>query len=147
MGQTITAEELLDFLQHVEGFKEIPAEDLEAFIIPLISIATYEAGQYIINRGTAGSQLFILYEGLARIDLPQEKNPSGKALHFTLGKGDVVGEMSLVSNQPARADVVAEKQSILLTLDIETFQSLMINLWGVTKAFAGLIGKRLANRD
>lgn len=143
MKATITAEELLTFLGDVDGFKEIPKDDLEAFIIPLVSITTYEAGQHIISCGTVGTNVFVLYEGLARIDVPL---PDGTVLHFPLEKGDVVGEMSLVSSQPTRADVVAERQSILLALDVETFQSLMVNLWRVTKAFAGLIGERLANR-
>lgn len=143
MGQTVTAERLLEFLGGVEGFKEIPKAELEAFIIPLISIATYEPGQKIIARGERGVSLFVLYEGLGAIHVTL---PSGEMLHFRLEEGDVVGEMSLVSNHPAVADVIAEKRSIVLMMDIETFQSLIVNLWRVTKAFAGLIGSRMANR-
>lgn len=143
MEQSITAEELIYFLSKVKGFKEIPVEDLESFILPLISIRTYEAGQHIIKRGTVGTTLFILYEGQGRIDVPLPD----KVLHFDIKEGEIVGEMSLVSSHPTQADVVAERHSIFLTLDIETFQSLMVNLWRVTKAFAGLIGERIANRD
>lgn len=143
MGQTITAEALLAFLGDVEGFKEIPTEDLEVFIVPLISIATYEAGQHIITKGSPGAHLFILYEGLARIHVTTAE---GTQVQFDLEKGGVVGEMALVSNQRAVADVIADRQSVLLTLDVETFQSLMVNLWRVTKAFAGLIGQRLSAR-
>lgn len=140
---TITVEELLSFLLHVDGFKEIPVEDLEAFIVPLISITTYDAGQHIIAQGSVGESLFVLYEGLARIEVPLDDDD---VLVFPLKPGEVVGEMSLVSNQPTRANVVAEKYSIVLALDVETFQSLMVNLWRVTKAFAGLIGGRMAAR-
>lgn len=144
MSMTITAEALLDFLCQVDGFKEIPVEDLEAFIIPLISITTYEAGQKIIARGTVGTKVFVLYEGKARIEVQLSDE---QILKFDVEKGDVVGEMSLVSSKPTRADVVAERHSIMLTLDVDTFQSLMVNLWRVTKAFAGLIGARLAARS
>ena len=143
MEQLISAEELIQFLSTVEGLKEISVEDLDAFVTPLISIATYEPGQPVIRRGTTGRHLFILYEGRIRVDV---ETPDGRLIHFNLEKGAVVGEMSLVSSRPARADVVAETPSILLLLDIETCQSLMVNLWQVTKAFAGLIGKRLASR-
>ncbi|MEO5349280.1 MAG: cyclic nucleotide-binding domain-containing protein [Magnetococcus sp. YQC-3] len=143
MEQLISADELISFLSTVEGLKEIPIEDLDAFVVPLVSIAVYESGQPIITRGTMSSHLFVLYEGRMRADVPL---PDGRQLQFFMEKGSVVGEMSLVSSQPARADVVAERQSILLLLDIETCQSLMVNLWRVTKAFAGLIGMRIASR-
>ncbi|MEO5364424.1 MAG: cyclic nucleotide-binding domain-containing protein [Magnetococcus sp. DMHC-8] len=143
MEQLISAEELINFLGTVEGLKEIPTEDLDTFVTPLISIATYEPGQTIIARGVMGTHLFILYEGRMRADVPLS---DGKTLQFFLEKGAVVGEMSLVSSRPAKADVVAEIPSILLLLDIETCQSLMVNLWRMTKAFAGLIGARLANQ-
>ena len=143
MGQVVTAERLLEFLGGVEGFKEIPKAELEAFIIPLISIATYESGQKIITRGEKGLSLFVLYEGLGTVRMPL---PDGETQQYRIEKGDVVGEMSLVSGHPAVADVIAERQSLVLTIDVETFQSLMINLWSVAKAFAGLIGSRLANR-
>lgn len=143
MEQLITAEELIAFLGSVEGLKEIPVEDLDAFVVPLISIATYEPGQSIITRGVMGTHLFILYEGQMRANVLL---PDGKNLYYTMEKGSIVGEMSLVSSQPARADVVAEKLSIVLLLDIETCQALMVNLWQVTRAFALLIGRRMANR-
>ncbi|MBF0162730.1 MAG: cyclic nucleotide-binding domain-containing protein [Magnetococcales bacterium] len=143
MEQLITAEELIEFLGSVEGLKEIPVEDLDAFVLPLISIATYEPGQMVIRCGERGTHLHILYEGRIRADV---ETPDGKMNRFVMEKGAVVGEMALVSNRPARADVVAETASILLSLDIETCQSLMVNLWPVTRAFAGLVGRRLANR-
>ncbi|MBF0400671.1 MAG: cyclic nucleotide-binding domain-containing protein [Magnetococcales bacterium] len=143
MENLVTAEELINFLATVEGLKEIPTEDLDAFVVPLISIATYETGQSIIARGSMGSHLFILYEGQIRANVSY---PDGKSRHFIMEKGSIVGEMSLVSNLPARADVVADKPSTLLLLDIETCQSLMVNLWRVTRAFAGLIGRRMANQ-
>ncbi|MEO5341276.1 MAG: cyclic nucleotide-binding domain-containing protein [Magnetococcus sp. MYC-9] len=145
MEQLISAEELIQFLGTVEGVKEIPLEDLDTFVVPLISIATCEPGQIIIRRGSQVAHLFIVYEGRVRADVVL---PDGKRIHFPIGKGEVVGEMSLVSCQPSRADVVAETPTTLLLLDIETMQSLMVNLWRVTKAFAGLIGARLlANRS
>ena len=142
MGQDITLNRLVSFLGDIEGFKELPADDLETLIAPMVSITSYEPGQMIIKQGTEGRSLFILYDGRIHIDL---QNKQGKTIQFSLDKGAIVGEMSLVSNQLTGANVSAETTVTMLTLDIETFQELMVENWRVTKAFAGLIGQRVIN--
>ncbi|MBF0125767.1 MAG: cyclic nucleotide-binding domain-containing protein [Magnetococcales bacterium] len=133
--------QIVEFLSKVEGFCELPRPDLATLIAPLIGIETFERGQYIVKFGSTGTTLFILYEGKARVDVPVGE---GKHLHFPAEPGALLGEMSLVSSKPRGADIVAETHVIVLTLDIETFQMLMTNDWRVTKAFAGLIGRRSA---
>lgn len=142
MQPVISLNALISFLSRVDGFREIPEGELKALIVPMISIAEYFPGQLVIEQGTIGSSLFILYAGDARIDVVKE---DGRQFHFKLNEGEVVGEMSLISKQPRRADVVALSQSTFLVLDIVTFQTIMASHWRVTKAFAGLIGKRIKN--
>lgn len=139
MQQHITIQHLIDFLSRVEGFQEIQ-EDLESLIIPLIGIAAYEPGQFVIERGTLGTDLFVLYKGRASIRVVKG---DGEFLSFGMEIGSVVGEMSLVSDQPRTADIISDSQTTFLTLDIQTFHSLMNNHWRITKAFAGLIGRRM----
>lgn len=141
MQSDFSLSQVVDFLSKVEGFCELPQQDLATLIAPLIGIETFERGQYIIKFGSMGTTLYVLYEGKARVDLPVGE---GKMLHFPCEQGALLGEMSLVSNKPRGADIVAETHVIVLTLDIETFQMLMSNDWRVTKAFAGLVGRRLA---
>ncbi len=133
--------QIVDFLSQVEGFCELPNHDLASLIAPLIGIETFEYDQFIVQFGSMGSTLYVLYQGKVRVDVPIGE---GKILSIPCEEGALLGEMSLVSNKPRGADVVAESHVIVLTLDIETFQMLMTNNWRVTKAFAGLIGRRLA---
>ncbi len=143
MRKNITLEEMVGFLNHVEGFSEIPERDLANLIVPMINIATFEPGQPIIKKDTEGRDLYILYQGKCRVDV---RTREGHMLHFDLQPGAVVGEMSLVSNQPRTADVFAETQAIMLVIDIETFQELMSENWRVTQVFAALIGRRVLNK-
>ncbi|MEO5333366.1 MAG: cyclic nucleotide-binding domain-containing protein [Magnetococcus sp. YQC-5] len=141
MQSNFSLPQIVEFLSKVEGFCELPQQDLATLIAPLIGIETFERGQYIIKFGSMGTTLYILFEGKARVDVPVGE---GKILHFSSEPGALLGEMSLVSSKPRGADIVAESHVIVLTLDIETFQMLMTNDWRVTKAFAGLIGRRIA---
>ncbi|MBF0428184.1 MAG: cyclic nucleotide-binding domain-containing protein [Magnetococcales bacterium] len=144
MSSNLSLPQIIAFLSTVEGFCELPEQDLATLIAPLIGIETFERGQHIIQFGSVGTTLFVLYEGKARVDLPVGE---GKMLHFSCDSGTLLGEMSLVSNKPRGADIVAETHVVVLTLDIETFQMLMSNDWRVTKAFASLIGRRLAPKE
>ena len=143
MSQNITLEEMVDFLGRVEGFREIPQRDLISQIVPMINIATFEPGQTIIKKGTEGRDLYILYRGKGRVHVVTN---DGNLLNFEMNEGAVLGELSLVSNQLRTADVVAETQTIMLVIDIETFQELMIENWRVTQVFAALIGRRVLNQ-
>lgn len=131
---------IVDFLSKVEGFCELSQQDLATLIAPLIGIETFERGQKIIQFGSKGTTLYLLYEGKCRVDVPVGE---GEMVHFSCESQALFGEMSLVSNKPRGADVVAETRVVVLTLDVETFQMLMTTNWRVTKAFAGLIGRRL----
>ncbi|MBF0126622.1 MAG: cyclic nucleotide-binding domain-containing protein [Magnetococcales bacterium] len=139
MQSDFTLPGIVEFLSRVEGFSALPRQDLATLIAPLIGIETFERGQFLIRYGSSGSTLFVLYEGRVRVDVPLGE---GKTLQFFNTPGALLGEMSLVSSKPRGADVVAETHVVVLTLDIETFQMLMTTDWHVTKAFAGLIGRR-----
>ncbi len=144
MQSDITLEKLITFLRTVEGFQEIPESDLGLMIAPLVGISKYEPGQYVIKKGSLGTNLFVLYDGEAHVDV---RKPSGELiLAIPLEVGSLVGEMSLVSNQPRGADIIADSKATFLTVDIETFQHLMMNDWRFTKAFAGIIGHRVVNQ-
>jgi monovalent cation:H+ antiporter, CPA1 family len=136
MQKEIYLDDLIDFLSKISGFRDLPRQEMEELIAPLVSIAVYEPGQTIIKRGNVGRSVFFLYKGQARVELVND----GK--HFFIGEGELFGEMALVSNEKRSADVVAVTHTVCLTIDIETFQTVMINHWQITKAVASMIGER-----
>ncbi|MBF0625974.1 MAG: cyclic nucleotide-binding domain-containing protein [Magnetococcales bacterium] len=144
MKSQVTDTELVTFLKGVDGFKDVQEDYLERMIIPLVGINAFHANQVIIKRGMEGANLHILYQGRMRVIVPKA---DGTVFEVTLGPGAIVGEMSLVSNQPTMADVVAEGPCLVLTLDGESLTNLILEDWRVTRAFARLIGQRVVARS
>jgi CRP-like cAMP-binding protein len=143
MDDEIDLDDLVSFLSQVTGFQDLSKEEMVELIAPIVSIAHYEPGQFIIKTGNVGHNLFFLYKGEGRIDVVF---PSGEKGHFPLEQGELFGEMALVSKEKRNADVVAVTPVICLTIDIETFQSVMVDHWQITKAVARLIGDRRVER-
>lgn len=143
MENEITLEDLVDFLAQVPGFGSLARQEMEELLAPIISIAIFEAGQVIIQRGSIGRSVFFLYKGQARVDI---RVGGGEDKHFYIDEGEMFGEVALVSQEKRGADVVAVVRTICLTIDIETFQTVMTNHWHITKAVASLIGTRRVER-
>ncbi len=93
----------------------------------------------IIERGTVGRSVFFIYKGRVRVDVNED-------IHFFIDEGELFGEMALVTKEKRSADVVSVSQVVCLTIDIETFQTVMANHWQITKAVASLIGGRRVER-
>ncbi|MBF0186998.1 MAG: cyclic nucleotide-binding domain-containing protein [Magnetococcales bacterium] len=139
----ISSRVLLSFLKRVEGFSSLSDEDLLSLVLPMVTVLEYEKGDIIINKGSVGDTIFILFAGKVRIEVEGKENSPG----LELKRGDVVGEMALVSNDPRSANVVATSSVVMLILDVETFQTLMMQNWQVCRAFANLIGHRVLEQE
>jgi CRP-like cAMP-binding protein len=66
----------------------------------------YAPGEYLIRQGDPAEFLLLLLNGTASArlrDTPADRPPIGE-----FGPGDIVGEMSLLTDEPRTADVVAE---------------------------------------
>lgn len=78
-------------------------------------------GEPICRAGDHGDSLFVILDGLAHVLLAGAgARPAAK-----LRRGDVVGEMSLLTDEPRSATVVAAVPTTVLELDRETFAALI----------------------
>ncbi len=143
MYDDITIDNLVDFLAKIPGFRDLSRDEIEQFVAPIVSIEVFEAGQNIIKEGSIGSQVFFLYKGRARVDFHPDAE---EGRNFFIDEGEIFGEMALVTKEKRTADVVAADRVICLTIDIETFQSVMADHWQITKAVAAMIGERRVER-
>ncbi|MBF0187731.1 MAG: cyclic nucleotide-binding domain-containing protein [Magnetococcales bacterium] len=139
----ISSRVLLTFLKQVEGFRTLSDDEILGLILPMVTVMEFEKGDRIINKGSIGDTIFILFAG--KISVEFEEN--GTKSSIELKKGSVVGEMALVSNEPRSADVISSSSVVMLILDVETFQTLMMQNWRVLRAFAGLIGHRILDAE
>jgi len=82
--------------------------------------STFDAGVLLVRQGDPGDYLLYLTKGSAAAHLRHK--PATIIGEF--GPGDVVGEMSLVTNEPRMADVVARTPVEALRLDAGRFREL-----------------------
>jgi CRP-like cAMP-binding protein len=107
---------------------------------------TIQPGDQVISAGQQGEGLFIIATGKAQV---QARDAAGKAvLLATLGPGDVFGEISLVKQRPAMADVIATDILGAIMLPAADFQKVLAEFPEVHKYLDTLSDKRIAaSRD
>jgi len=92
------------------------------------------AGAFLTREGALGAEVYVVLDGSFTV-----RRNSRKVAART--KGDVFGEMSLVDGMPRRADVVADKDSIVLVVHKRDLDPLLEN-----PRVAGRILQNLAAR-
>ncbi len=80
-------------------------------------------GETLIQAGDAGTGLYLLLEGLVRV---QHEDAQSGALHViaTLGPGELIGEMSLLTGEAHGATVIGLRDSDLVLLSRTAFDQL-----------------------
>ncbi|TNE58295.1 MAG: cyclic nucleotide-binding domain-containing protein [Alphaproteobacteria bacterium] len=96
-------------------------------------------GERIIAEGKTGRKMFFIASGAVQVHLP-----SGP---IRLTKGDFVGEMALMTDQPRNADVVVDGFCHLLVLDRRDFQRLIRNLPELKSQIEAKVAERLQARE
>ena len=87
------------------AFAHLSTEVLSALLLATHP-REYAAGEQLILQGDSGEYLLLILNGsaIAKVrDAPPGRSPVGE-----FGPGDIVGEMSLITNAPRMADVVAQ---------------------------------------
>ena len=79
---------------------------------------TYTAGEALIKQGTTGYEFIVILEG--EVDVKVDGD-----VIATLGPGDHVGEMALLSNNPRNATVVAKDKVRALLVGAREFRALV----------------------
>jgi CRP/FNR family transcriptional regulator, cyclic AMP receptor protein len=111
----------IKFLQNIELFRGLEERYLR-LIKDLLREASFGPGERIINEPIPGESLFIITSGKVRVSLTFEGE------HFVLtelGTHDYFGEMSLIDDHAAVANVEAVTQTKLLVLSRADFKALV----------------------
>jgi eukaryotic-like serine/threonine-protein kinase len=129
-----------EFLSTVDGFRVIESEELEN-IAENIQERTFHAGDYLIRKGDRGDNMYVLVEGKVRVPIFDESG--SEKLVFHLGRGDLVGEMALLTGDPRSADVIAESEVKCLDFAGATLQPLLAEFPSLARFLTEILGKRL----
>jgi len=77
-----------------------------------------EAGQTVFAKGDRSEELYVILGG--KVDIID-----GQRHIATLGRGDMFGEMALISNEPRSAGAVAVETTSVLALTFDVFEKIL----------------------
>jgi len=122
-------------LKNIELFHDIPGEVL-ADIAALLEEETFEKGQYIVNEGDLGKELFMIVKGEVEVVV-------GGNVVAVMKEGAGFGEMALIDNQPRSADIIARNDVLVLKMESDDFLEILKQrdevALGVIKVLTGRI--------
>jgi CRP-like cAMP-binding protein len=123
----------------VELFSGLTKKELTA-LARLSDEVDVAEGTTLATQGEHGRQVEVILQGTAVV------RRNGRKV-AELGRGDVVGEISLVTHRPRNADVVTTSPSTLLVLDGRAFDTVMAEMPSVSQKVLRIVADRLAEAD
>jgi NTE family protein len=123
-----------------EQFGDLPAPAQQLLRDNLHWVAL-PAGAHLLRAGEAGDAMYLVVSGRLRAYVP---SPTGPArLVREMGRGAIVGEISLFTAETRTADVLAVRESLLARLDRDRFEALIALSPQVSVVLARLVVDRL----
>ncbi|MDM8532893.1 GAF domain-containing protein, partial [Anaerolineales bacterium HSG25] len=110
-----------NFLQNVSLFKGLSDSDIER-LYNVSETITLIAGQNLFEEGSSGDKLFIIKQG--ELDILTGSGRTEQLL-ATRQPGDVIGEMSLLDDEPRSATARGKTDCVLLSISREQFDTLL----------------------
>ena len=135
----VTDVEGMDIVSLISKFSishSLSAKDIRD-LISFLEIRKYSKGEFIVRKGEQGRNLFIILSGRAEV-------VGEDGLHIAiLDRGEILGEMSLISGSPITATVRALESVELLCLSGRDFGEVLKRFPSVQMFFAKLLADRL----
>ncbi len=110
-------------------------------IVPLLNVKRYPKGAIILKKGAPAQNFYILLSGVAEV-----LDDSGICLS-RLSKGDVFGEMSLISGDPVGATIKVVEAATIVTIQGADFKGIINKFPSVQMYLTTLLSKRLAESN
>jgi len=103
----------------------------------------YAEGDIILRAGDTASELHVIVEGAVQVELGVE---AGRPRRAVLGAGQIVGEMSLLTDTPVSATVTAQRNTTTLALRSDAVLALLDREPSLLRAFFAQVADRLRHR-
>ncbi len=140
-ARTLSSIERVLFLRQVSLFADLPPADLER-VASIADERSYADGEVMATQGELGQELHIVIEGTLRVT--QERDGSERQLALRTD-GDVVGEMSLITQTPRIASLVAIGDVRTIRIGHREFESMLRERPSVSLAVMRVLANRLAD--
>jgi len=133
---------LTQHLQNFLGTIEPAAMDLLRERLTWVEVA---GGQTLMEQGAAGDSMYLSISGRLRAYVADDEGTPRMVRE--MGRGQVIGEMSLYTDEPRSASVVAIRDSVLVRLDKAHFAELLASGSQVSLALTRQIIRRLQTQN
>lgn len=111
-----------DVLSQVPLFQDLSKHELQV-LANNCREREYQPGQTLLRQGETGVGLFIITRGTVNVS---QTAPDGATRELgVFGRGDVLGEMSLLDDQPRTATVVASEPTSVIVIPVWDFRAAM----------------------
>ncbi len=110
----------------------------------LMSEEHYSSGELIFAEGELGNAMYIIWSGRAAVVKGDFQSPT--ILGYR-GAGDIIGEMSVLENQPRSASIVAMETLRTLKIKREDFETLLTSNPVMGLSILGTLSARLRAAD
>lgn len=131
-------EELL--LKHLRSFLGILDEAAIQLVRRRLRWVEVSGGETLMRQGEPGDALYMLVSGRLRVYIDEHEQ---RRIVREIARGEVVGEMSLYTDAPRSATLVAIRDSVLVSLDKADFNQLLNTSPEVSTALTRQIIQRL----
>jgi predicted acylesterase/phospholipase RssA/CRP-like cAMP-binding protein len=98
-------------------------EGARALIATQLTPRSVAGGEVLIREGDPADALYLIAEG--RVRVTSRRDDGATQVLAELGRGEIVGEMALVTDEPRSATVTAVRDSLVLELPATTFVELV----------------------
>jgi small-conductance mechanosensitive channel len=113
--------ELMSDLRQVDWLRGLSDDELK-LLVPTVSVRQFGAGEMLVRAGEQGESMFIVRSGKAEVF---GHTADGQIRHIAnYARGDVTGEMALMTGEPRNASVRAITDVEVIEMDREGFTRL-----------------------
>jgi CRP-like cAMP-binding protein len=129
------------FLRTSDLFENQPDHVLTAVLVQG-RIIELGAGDPLFHQGDPGDRLYIVKDGVVEVLATRPDGPEPMPVAY-LGKGEVIGELALLTGSPRSATVRAPEQAELFVLERSVFMDLMDSLPSFSRNLCLVLARRL----
>ena len=102
---------------------------------------TFKKNDVLLKEGNSSEVVYLILSG--KVEVRKGLHGQNPRLVATLGKGHVVGELSLFDNRPHTATVIALEDTEVSAMSGEEFHRMVDNMDPVMKGIVGMMAERL----
>jgi hypothetical protein len=129
-------------LRRIKIFADMDERQLTSFL-QYMEVRKYPQFSTVVLKGQHGDAMFLVLEGELRARVLVDGKESTLS---TMGVGDCFGELALVDQGPRSADVVANKETVLLKISAEAMKRLFQEAPALAAPFLLALMRALAAR-